>query len=249
MASLATPIYRGVIGVRFIFLSLKAWLINMPVLSIIRFIPYLISKNLKIYCILLLILCSFGHVSNAQKIPETWEFPGKYHSLISFLADSLTDIHDVNIKVKEKSIGTTMAIRPSFFSLFKKPENRTYILCINSDEAFDGVLLEEVPPEARVGLMAHELMHVRDYNSRGFPGLIKRGWQYLSGRGKYRFEHEIDQMVIDEGFGFFLYYWNAYVIDKSNASDDYREFKKRIYMRPWSILTELNKMGEIELPE
>ena len=179
--------------------------------------------------------------------PENWDFPEKYDSLVVFLSDSLDDILDVKIKVKEKRIGTTMAMRPSFFSVFKKPEKRTYVLCINNREDFSGILFRDVPHEARIGLVAHELMHVRDYQARGFGGIVERGWQYLSKSGKHKFEHEIDQMVIDAGFGFFLYYWSAYVLEESDVDEKYREFKRRVYMNPKKILTELNKLGEIEV--
>lgn len=196
---------------------------------------------------LFLLIAWFSNSSVKGQTPENWDFPEKYDSLVVFLADSLDDILDVNIKVKEKRIGTTMAMRPSFFSFFKKPEKRTYVLCINNRADFSGVLFRDVPHEARVGLLAHELMHVRDYQSRGFGGLVERGWQYLSRRGKHKFEHEIDQMVIDGGFGFFLYYWSAYVLDDSDVDEKYREFKRRVYMKPKTILTELNKLGELEV--
>jgi hypothetical protein len=196
---------------------------------------------------LFLLIAWFSNSSVKGQTPENWDFPEKYDSLVVFLADSLDDILDVNIKVKEKRIGTTMAMRPSFFSFFKKPEKRTYVLCINNRADFSGVLFRDVPHEARVGLLAHELMHVRDYQSRGFGGLVERGWQYLSKRGKHTFEHEIDQMVIDAGFGFFLYYWSSYVLDESDVDEKYREFKRRVYMKPKTILSELNKLGELEV--
>lgn len=197
----------------------------------------------------LIFFLSAGFSTNLVKgqIHENWSFPEKYDSLVVFLSDSLDDILDIKIKVKEKRIGTTMAIRPSFLSFFKKPEKRTYVLYINNRKEFKGVLYRDVPHEARIGLLAHELMHVRDYQSKGFGGLVGRGWQYLSKRGKKKFEHEIDQMVIDAGFGFFLYSWSAYVLEESDIDEKYREFKRRVYMKPKSILTELNKLGQIEM--
>lgn len=183
----------------------------------------------------------------SAQVPEKWDFPEKYAPAVAFLADSLEDLHDVKIKWKEKKIGTTMAMRPTFFSFLKKPGKRTYVLIVNKQEEFDGVLLQNVPEEAQVGVLAHELMHVRDYESRHFGGLVKRGWQYLSKRGKKRFEHEIDQMTIDAGFGFFLYHWSTYVLDDSDAGREYRRFKRKVYMRPDSIISELDRRGVIEV--
>ncbi|WP_198416760.1 hypothetical protein [Marinilabilia rubra] len=198
----------------------------------------------RFFWVVLLMLVA-GNAS--AQIPEGWRFPEKYTSLVEFLADSLPDLHDIKIKVKEKPIGTTMAMRPAFGSFFKKPEKRTYVLCINSKENFSGVLYDDVPPEARVGLVVHEFMHIRDYQDRNFFGLLERGWQYLSKKGKRKFEFEIDQMVIEAGFGFFLYAWSSYVIDKSGVDEKYLEFKKEVYMGPHDILTEINQIGDGEI--
>lgn len=193
------------------------------------------------------VLFVFVAGKTSAQIPEGWRFPAKYTSLVEFLADSLPDLHDIKIKVKEKPIGTTMAMRPAFGSFFKKPEKRTYVLCINSKEDFSGVLYDDVPSEARVGLVVHEFMHIRDYQDRNFFGLLQRGWQYLSRKGKRKFEYEIDQMAIDAGFGFFLYAWSSYVLDKSGVDEKYLEFKREVYMGPQDILTEINEAGDVEI--
>jgi len=203
---------------------------------------------IKLQHLFTVIALAWGSFSVSAQIPDKWDFPERYDSLITFLADGFEDLHDVKIKVKEKSIGTTMAMRPAFFSLFKKPEKRTYVLYINNNEDFSGILIQQVPKEARAGIMAHELMHVRDYEHRNFFGLAERGWQYLSKRGKKRFEYEIDNMVMDAGFGFFLYAWKAYLMDESDIDDKYRAFKKKVYMGPEKVLTELRLRGEIAAP-
>lgn len=208
----------------------------------------MLSKMIKFQHLFAVIALVWGSFSVQAQIPDKWEFPERYDSLVIFLADDFEDLHDVKIKVKEKSIGTTMAMRPAFFSFFKKPENRTYVLYINNDEDFSGILIKDVPKEARAGIMAHELMHVRDYERRNVFGLAERGWQYLSNRGKKRFEYEIDNMVIDAGFGFFLYAWSSYVMDESNIDDRYRAFKNKVYMGPEQILAQLIELDEISEP-
>lgn len=168
--------------------------------------------------------------------PCKWLIPQKYFSVINPLIVALPCIHDQKIKVKYSSLKTTMTSRPSFGSLFKSRKNRTYVIRINSNESFKGVLYKDVPSDAKTGLWAHELMHIKDYKSRSFFGVVFRGWQYLSKKGKIRFEHEIDHMVIEAGFVDYLYQWSNYVLEESEASDSYKAFKRKIYLSACEII-------------
>jgi hypothetical protein len=150
------------------------------------------------------------------------------------------DLQQCNIKVKSKKLKTTMAARPTFFSSFRKKANRKYIILINNDTSFDGVLAQDVPKDARIGLFAHELMHIRDYQEQNFWGLLKRGVQYLSKAGKKQLEHHVDSLTIDAGFGYYLHDWANFVMFQSSASDEYKAFKQEIYMTPKLILQHIN---------
>ena len=153
----------------------------------------------------------------------------------------LSDLQSCNIEIRSKNIKTTMASRPTFFSMFRKKNKRKYVIVVNSNSEFKGVRLKDVPSDAQIGLFAHELMHVRDYQSQNFFGMAKRGWQYLSKRGKIKLEHHIDSMTIEAGFGEYLYEWSYYVLNNSSASDDYKAFKMEVYLTPEDILNRLQK--------
>ncbi|GAF03093.1 hypothetical protein [Saccharicrinis fermentans] len=152
------------------------------------------------------------------------------------------DLHACKIRIKTKKLKTTMTARPGFASLFMGKKNRQYIIHVNTDEAFKGVLLANVPEEARIGLFAHELMHIRDYESRKVTGVLKRGLQYLSKNGKRNVEHYTDSLTISAGFGEQLFQWAAYVLYDSEASEDYKAFKSDIYMSPITIYNKMNRL-------
>ncbi|MBS2211175.1 hypothetical protein KEM09_07170 [Carboxylicivirga mesophila] len=151
------------------------------------------------------------------------------------------DLHNCKIKVRNKNIKTTMAARPHFFSLLLGKKNRRYVILVNKKESFKGVHLKDVPSEARIGLFAHELMHIRDYESRKVTGVMERGLQYLSQKGKRQVEHYTDSLTIAAGFGQYLYHWANYVLHDSDASDDYKHYKSQIYMTPVRILTQIEE--------
>lgn len=168
--------------------------------------------------------------------PCKWLIPQKYFPVIDPLIIAMPCIQNQKIKVKYKSLKTTMTSRPSFGSLFKSRKNRTYVIRINNNESFNGVLYKDVPSDAKTGLWAHELMHIKDYKSRNFFGVIFRGWQYLSKKGKIRFEHEIDHMVIEAGFADYLYQWSNFVLEESEACPSYKAFKRKIYLSACEII-------------
>lgn len=179
--------------------------------------------------------------------PASWHIPDKYAAPLEKIADNLYFLHDQRIKARSSRINTTMNVRPTLGSLlFRSRENRKYIIRVNNRDDFDGVYYHDVPLNAQVGLWAHEMMHIKDFSERGFFGVLARGWQYLSKRGKMRFEHEIDQMVINAGFRHYLFLWATFVLDESEASDSYKDYKRKIYLSPADILIDLDDDGLLD---
>ncbi|MCT4646329.1 MAG: hypothetical protein N4A74_15180 [Carboxylicivirga sp.] len=151
------------------------------------------------------------------------------------------DLHNCKIKIRNKNIKTTMAARPHFLSLLLGKRNRRYVILVNKKETFKGVHIKNVPSDARIGLFAHELMHIRDYESRKVTGVMKRGFQYLTQAGKKNVEHYTDSLTIAAGFGQHLYEWASYVLHDSDASDEYKYYKSKIYMSPVCILNQIEE--------
>ncbi|WP_439184738.1 hypothetical protein [Carboxylicivirga taeanensis] len=168
-------------------------------------------------------------------------FNDKYFDDFLIPYREFTDLHDCKIKVKSKKIKTTMAARPTFPSLLLGKKNRRYIIVVNKKESFDGVHLKDVPSDARIGLFAHELMHIRDYESRKMTGVVQRGIQYLSQKGKRKVEHYTDSLTIAAGYGQHLYEWASFVLHDSDASEEYKTYKTEIYMSPVRILNEIEE--------
>ncbi|WP_088655264.1 hypothetical protein [Geofilum rhodophaeum] len=180
-------------------------------------------------------------------LPTSWEVPEAYCSLFAAAAELVPDLQQERICVRERSLSTTMAARPVLGSmLFRSRDQRSYVIEINTNVNFDGVLLQEVPVGARLGLVLHELMHIKDYRGRNVLGVAQRGWQYLSQRGKTRFEWEIDRMVLKAGLETYLLLWAHFVMEESEASEAYKEFKREVYMTPVEIFLDLEEDGVLQ---
>ncbi len=181
-----------------------------------------------------------GRFHNLGKLQVDTAFYKAYFNDFRIPYEQFEDLHTCRIKIISKPLKTTMAARPSFLSLLWGKSSRRYIVFVNTKKDFDGVLLNDVPKTARIGLFAHELMHLRDYETKGVWGVIKRGFQYLSVSGKTKVEHYTDRLTIASGFGKELFSWSHFVLNGSTASDEYKAFKSKVYLSPDVILDEIS---------
>ncbi len=111
-----------------------------------------------------------------------------------------------------------------------------------ASQEFEGILLSNVPREAQIGVIAHELAHTVQYESYNFIGIIQLGLMYLDEESKSIFERETDERTISRGFGKNLKAWAQYsMYDSPKATQEYKDFKKRVYMSPQEIETEMER--------
>jgi hypothetical protein len=155
------------------------------------------------------------------------------------------ELKDVNIDFKYSDEATTMAARPSPLSLFSS--ERKYLILINNSRDFEGILLEDVPFNAQIGIIGHELAHIADYNNHNLWGIAGIYFRYLDIQRRALFEKEIDKATIERGLGWQLYDWATYSILANNgSSDDYRVFKEETYMHPERIEQVISYISKYE---
>lgn len=165
-------------------------------------------------------------------------YPTEYEEQILYALSYYPDLHQVKIVFKEKKLTTTLNCTPKLSSLLFGKDKRVYVIGINTKKKFSGIHFHEIPKEGQIGIIGHELAHIKDYHSRGLLGIVKRGLQYLHHSSKERFEKTIDRMTIQAGLGKYLYRWSDYALNESNASESYKKFKRKIYLEPEEIVSE-----------
>jgi hypothetical protein len=152
------------------------------------------------------------------------------------------ELSATKIHFKSAKTGTTMNARPTFGSLlFRSKHKRKYVIRMNNQEKDSIIVLKNVPFDAKVGVIGHELAHIVDYSNRSFWGVMARGLSYASKAKKAAFEKEIDLLTIQHGLGRELYSWSNYVLNESTASTKYKSFKAATYLTPKEILYYLHK--------
>lgn len=154
------------------------------------------------------------------------------------------ELKSVRIEFRFRKIKTTMAARPKAGMLFHKKTKRRYLVSINNDTTkISGALFNKISYNALVGLFGHELAHINDYNQLRFFGIIRYGIRYLFPNQKKKIEARTDSLAIARGFGWQIYEFSDFVMNKADIPEKYRQYKKRFYLKPEGILKIMAKHG------
>lgn len=163
--------------------------------------------------------------------------PADHETAILATLSFFPELESTRIEFRETKIRTTMNARPTLMSMiFRKKENRKYVIRINNTQKQGKPLFSEAHFNAQVGILGHEFSHIADYINQNFFGMSRRAISYLFPKSKAKYEGEIDAYTIEKGIGWQLYDWKHFVHHDSDASDKYKRFKSRIYLMPEDIM-------------
>lgn len=151
------------------------------------------------------------------------------------------ELKEVNIAFVFKHISTTMQARPTSGSIFKSVGKRKYQIFINNKNDFEGIVFGEIPFNAQVGIVSHELCHILDYEHKNSFQLIGTGLRFISKKGRIKFERFIDELTVYKGMGWQLRDWAHFAIYDSDATADYKAFKKKNYLKPDEVESLIQK--------
>ncbi|HDP54236.1 MAG TPA: hypothetical protein ENN24_00920 [Bacteroidetes bacterium] len=174
-----------------------------------------------------------------KRVPADYE-----HSILAALI-RYPDLKDTRIMFKRKALTTTMAARPTVLDMFRHRSKRHYKIFINhTRNKRKSPLLKNIPYEARVGVIGHELAHIVDYNNKNFITIIGNGVAYVvSDSFKQKLEYKIDGMTINRGLGPGLYAFRLFVEEEAQTTRKYRKFKEKIYMTSAEIAQVIHEMN------
>jgi hypothetical protein len=166
--------------------------------------------------------------------------PQEFEKQVFIALSHYPELKDAHIEFIRTNIKTTMACRPTTGSLTRR-YNREYTITIDNDDEKIGIILDDVPFNAQVGVIGHELAHIIDYEHKGTGSIAKLGIKYATGNYPPDFEKGVDKITIQRGLGWQLFDWADFVLNKSKASKEYKEFKRKTYLTPEEIKKEIEK--------
>ncbi len=99
----------------------------------------------------------------------------------------------------------------------------------------NNAILDCVPLNAQIGVLGHELGHIIDYQNKGTFGIIKTGIGYLFNNTKSKLEKKVDWIAVNHGLKKELVAYISYILNESNAPENYKNYKKKIYYSPQQL--------------
>jgi hypothetical protein len=152
----------------------------------------------------------------------------------------LQDIH-ISFELKDKITGSVMQAQPKVFSLFVDArEKRKYRIKITRELDFGNkiVPIEDIPHDALVGWIGHELGHIMDYLNRSSVNMMHFGAKYLLSKQKVvDAELTADGYAISCGMGYQILANKNYILNNEGFEEEYKNKIRNLYMSPEQILS------------
>ncbi|WP_159522275.1 hypothetical protein [Sunxiuqinia indica] len=148
------------------------------------------------------------------------------------------ELKGTEIEFVRKDLKTTMASRPTLGSIFKKKGKRKYRIYIDTSvKGEKGLLLSDVPFNAQIGIIGHELGHIVDYKEKTGMGIVLTGLGYLFHPFRKKLEHKVDEITVAHGLGHQVREFSEYVLREPRVSEKYKKYKRKIYYKPKQLST------------
>jgi hypothetical protein len=185
-----------------------------------------------------------GQVSKNKNIPADCE------KQILVALGYFPELAATRIEFRFKHSNTSFDTRPALGSVFKKRSHREYIITMSdsSDAVLAPLQLKNLPYNAQIGVIAHELSHVSDFNDHHFLGLVRLGLGHLSRKQVDRFERKTDSLCIAHGLGYQLLAWSRFIRETMHTENwtgsvniHKGPMKREKYMNPSTIQKQIER--------
>jgi len=174
------------------------------------------------------------------------KLPNDYQKQILQALTYFPELKNVSIVFRLKKSSSPLMVRPTVgSSVFRSAKNRTYIIFISSHSpSVDSILMKNLPLDAQIGVVGHELSHVSFFINQGRFGMFKVALGNLSWKYLDKIEFETDRTTVLHGLGYQLLVWSEFVrvklkMEKWRGADEYIQGKtnrpKERYMNPETI--------------
>ncbi len=182
------------------------------------------------------------------------KFPAGYGQQAKIALSYYPELKGLKIRFKTKKGGAPFVSRPTVgSSFFKKPKNRTYLIIIRTgeDKRFGPILMKNMPLNAQIGVLGHELAHTADFAQRGFWKMMRVIWGNLSKKYMDQFEYNTDRSAIEHGLGFQILAWSRHATKTLRFNEpENPEVNKKIagifqrerYMLPPTIIKTMREL-------
>lgn len=179
-------------------------------------------------------------------IGENKGLPAGFEIAAAIAYTAYPQLKDVKIDMVFTKGGAPMMASLDIWSLFGPRSQRRYKILLNDakNTFFDPILLRNLPFDAQVGILAHELGHVAYYHQLNLLEFGNWGLSYLRS-DEYHAAHErsTDLMPVYHGLGSQIYQYAFYVRHDPRGGILYesaKDFIDKYYMTDKELLKVIN---------
>ncbi len=172
-------------------------------------------------------------------IPEIYELQ------ILLALSHFPELKSVKIDFVEKKVFAPLSALPSISSMVIPLQERKYRVIISekSNAEMERILLKNLPINAQIGVIGHELSHVVDYNQKSISELMAVAINYGVNPGYHAwFEKNTDLRTIEHGLGWELYSYSKYVRTLFGSEERQVNLADDFYLHFNEILFEMQKL-------
>ncbi|HEX2608063.1 MAG TPA: hypothetical protein VHK91_11820 [Flavisolibacter sp.] len=142
------------------------------------------------------------------------EIPSLYRRQILLALSYFPELKEVSICFHVRQTNKApLTTAPELFSILQPGRERSYRITIRNlkSKNLQPILFENLPFNAQVGVIGHELSHVADFHRQSSFQLISSGLKHISYKYLDRFEYRTDSICVAHGLGYQLLAWSNYV--------------------------------------
>ena len=177
------------------------------------------------------------------------QYPPQYEKQILITLSYYPELKQVSINFRIRHRHTPLTTRSSWGGLLKGRQKRDYVITISdsTEQMLTPILYQNLPFNAQMGVIGHELGHVVDFSSMVTRRILAHGAKNISSKYVDRFEFRTDSICIAHGLGYQLLAWSSYVrkaMHKENwdgADNVHRPMTRERYMNPSTIKKRINR--------
>jgi hypothetical protein len=150
----------------------------------------------------------------------------------------------IEFKFKKDIKKSIMQAQPSFLSLLRPKEKRSYSIFISESFEIEGEKFstKDIPKNVMIGWLGHELGHVMDYRNRSSLNLIWFGIKYyFSDTAIKEAERAADSYAVSKNMDKYILETKNFILNNTNLSEVYKARIKKYYLSPDEIMILVEK--------
>jgi hypothetical protein len=179
-----------------------------------------------------------------KEFGENKVYPQQFEKQILIALSHYPELKNSPILFRIRKRHGGLNTRATWAGVFQSPRKRHFVITISdsTENALMPVLFKNLPFNAQVGVMGHELAHAIDFFHMTTKQIILHAVKNVSAKYIDHFEFNTDAICIAHGLGYQLLEWSRYVRKKMNRETwrgpDYihRPMAKERYMNPSTII-------------